>query len=187
MQTATCFYCNGLESARKGYKFFKCLNCKGQAHSKCITGPKDKFVCTKCTKTSEQEQPTSQSAIKEKEKDEGFHGFDDIVIDKEPNSKENDEQTTNNDIGKDEEKQDEPKLENLKEWTVTQVYDYLYKFLPDRAQLFKDQEIDGSSLVLMGRSDILSGFGLKLGPAMALYQRVAMMQHNTNDIRITWE
>lgn len=51
--------------------------------------------------------------------------------------------------------------------------------------LSQHQEIDGPSLVLMRKSDVLS-FGLKLGPAITLYQRIVMMQNNDPDFRLTW-
>lgn len=53
--------------------------------------------------------------------------------------------------------------------------------------LFK--EIDGASLLLLQRNDVLSRFGLKLGPAMELYQRIVALQSGeseTVDVRLTW-
>lgn len=34
---------------------------------------------------------------------------------------------------------------------------------PDLSNLFKEQEIDGPSLLLLRREDVLTGLGLKLG------------------------
>lgn len=83
----------------------------------------------------------------------------------------------------------EPRLdnfENVQNWTCDDVYRYFKHHFPDYAHLFKEQEIDGPSLVLMRKSDVLSGFGLKLGPAITLYQRIVMMQNNDPDFRLTW-
>ncbi|EDS38204.1 conserved hypothetical protein [Culex quinquefasciatus] len=87
-----------------------------------------------------------------------------------------------------EQKQLEPRLnsfENVQNWTCEEVYRYFMHHFPDYAHLFKEQEIDGPSLVLMRKSDVLS-FGLKLGPAITLYQRIVMMQNNDPDFRLTW-
>lgn len=93
--------------------------------------------------------------------------------------------------GNDEENEEkfDPRLdnfENIQNWSCDDVYRYFKHYFPDYAHLFKEQEIDGPSLVLMRKSDILSGFGLKLGPAIALYQRIVMMQNNDRDFRLTW-
>lgn len=49
-------------------------------------------------------------------------------------------------------------------WTVDEVASYL-KFLgfPDQAPVFKEQEIDGLSLLLLKRMDVLCGLSMKLG------------------------
>lgn len=38
------------------------------------------------------------------------------------------------------------------------------------------QELDGSSVLVMQRRDIISGLGLKLGPALKIYNRVRTLQ-----------
>lgn len=38
------------------------------------------------------------------------------------------------------------------------------------------QEIDGQSLLLMKRSDVLTGLYIRLGPALKLYQHVLKLQ-----------
>lgn len=38
------------------------------------------------------------------------------------------------------------------------------------------QEIDGQSLLLMKRSDVLTGLSIKLGPALKIYQHVIKLQ-----------
>lgn len=100
----------------------------------------------------------------------------------------NDTTEENNDVDNVEEKFD-PRLDNFEDiqnWSCEDVFQYFKHYFPDYAHLFKEQEIDGPSLVLMRKSDVLSGFGLKLGPAIALYQRIVMMQNNDRDFRLTW-
>ena len=38
------------------------------------------------------------------------------------------------------------------------------------------QELDGSSVLVMQRRDIISGLGFKLGPALKIYNRVRTLQ-----------
>ena len=38
------------------------------------------------------------------------------------------------------------------------------------------QEIDGKSLLLMKRSDVLTGLSIKLGPALKIHSHVARLQ-----------
>ena len=37
------------------------------------------------------------------------------------------------------------------------------------AERFREEDVDGNSLLLLTRSDILNGFGIKLGPAIKIY------------------
>uniref|UniRef100_A0A8C5QVL5 SAM domain-containing protein n=1 Tax=Leptobrachium leishanense TaxID=445787 RepID=A0A8C5QVL5_9ANUR len=56
-------------------------------------------------------------------------------------------------------------------WAVDDVFDYLKCVgFEEQASAFKDQEIDGKSLLLMTRSDVLTGLSLKLGPALKIYE-----------------
>ncbi|XP_053698337.1 zinc finger protein dpff-1 [Sabethes cyaneus] len=77
-------------------------------------------------------------------------------------------------------------FENVENWTCDDVFQYFQYYFPEYAHLFKEQEIDGPSLVLMRKSDVVTGFGLKLGPAISLYQRIVMIQNNDRDFRLTW-
>jgi len=46
----------------------------------------------------------------------------------------------------------------------------------DQASVFREQEIDGKSLLLMKRNDVLTGLSLKLGPALKIYYHVQRLQ-----------
>lgn len=48
----------------------------------------------------------------------------------------------------------------------------------DAAKIFREQDIDGSSLLLMERDDLISGMSIKLGPAVKLYHRIRYMQQH---------
>ncbi|XP_055682183.1 polyhomeotic-like protein 2 [Lutzomyia longipalpis] len=71
-------------------------------------------------------------------------------------------------------------------WTANEVYSYFSRHFPNEANVFREQEIDGTSLVLMKRDDVVSGLKLKLGPAIRIYRHVLMLQKRSSDPRLPW-
>ncbi|KAG7460280.1 hypothetical protein MATL_G00219660 [Megalops atlanticus] len=71
------------------------------------------------------------------------------------------------------------------EWTVTDVASYFTAAgFPEQAVAFRTQEIDGKSLLLMQRSDVLTGLSIRLGPALKIYEhhvKVLQRTHYEND------
>ncbi|XP_078500889.1 sterile alpha motif domain-containing protein 13 isoform X1 [Lissotriton helveticus] len=60
---------------------------------------------------------------------------------------------------------------DLVDWAVADVYSYFRTAgFEEQARAFQDQEIDGKSLLLMTRNDVLTGLSLKLGPALKIYE-----------------
>ncbi|KAL2101614.1 hypothetical protein ACEWY4_003375 [Coilia grayii] len=58
------------------------------------------------------------------------------------------------------------------QWSVADVASYFTTAgFPDQAVAFRTQEIDGRALLLMQRSDVLTGLSIKLGPALKIYER----------------
>ncbi|XP_077573440.1 sterile alpha motif domain-containing protein 13 [Stigmatopora nigra] len=56
-------------------------------------------------------------------------------------------------------------------WTVADVVNYFKATgFEEQATAFQDQEIDGKSLLLMTRNDVLTGLSIKLGPALKIYE-----------------
>ncbi|XP_075471786.1 sterile alpha motif domain-containing protein 13 isoform X2 [Ascaphus truei] len=56
-------------------------------------------------------------------------------------------------------------------WAVADVVSYFRTAgFEEQASAFQDQEIDGKSLLLMTRNDVLTGLSLKLGPALKMYE-----------------
>ncbi|XP_039202470.1 atherin [Crotalus tigris] len=57
------------------------------------------------------------------------------------------------------------------EWTVGDVVDYFTEAgFAEQASAFQEQEIDGKSLLLMQRTDVLTGLSIRLGPALKIYE-----------------
>ncbi|KAL2097781.1 hypothetical protein ACEWY4_006988 [Coilia grayii] len=62
-------------------------------------------------------------------------------------------------------------LPDPSEWAVNDVVDYFKAAgFEEQASAFKDQEIDGKSLLLMTRNDVLTGLCIRLGPALKIYE-----------------
>ncbi|XP_076440111.1 uncharacterized protein LOC143279807 isoform X2 [Babylonia areolata] len=63
------------------------------------------------------------------------------------------------------------------DWTIDDVASFLTSAgFSEQAEVFRDQEIDGKSLLLMKRSDVLTGLSLKLGPALKIHRHVQRLQ-----------
>ncbi|XP_051480873.1 sterile alpha motif domain-containing protein 13 isoform X1 [Apus apus] len=57
------------------------------------------------------------------------------------------------------------------DWAVIDVVNYFRTAgFEEQANAFQEQEIDGKSLLLMTRNDVLTGLSLKLGPALKIYE-----------------
>lgn len=71
-------------------------------------------------------------------------------------------------------------------WTASDVYEFFAASFPKEAAVFQEQEIDGVSLLLMRRSDVIQGLGFKLGPALRIYKQIIMLQTRDTDPTLTW-
>ncbi|PSN53578.1 hypothetical protein C0J52_00966 [Blattella germanica] len=74
-------------------------------------------------------------------------------------------------------------IPDVSSWSVEQVAHYLeqqgYNL---QASVFRNNDIDGASLLLMKRSDVLMGLQLKLGPALKVYGQVKKLQLRQSDL-----
>ncbi|XP_051957861.1 sterile alpha motif domain-containing protein 13-like [Xyrauchen texanus] len=62
-------------------------------------------------------------------------------------------------------------LSDPSHWAVADVVNYFKATgFEEQANAFQDQEIDGKSLLLMTRNDVLTGLSIKLGPALKIYE-----------------
>ncbi|XP_022523768.2 sterile alpha motif domain containing 1a isoform X2 [Astyanax mexicanus] len=70
-------------------------------------------------------------------------------------------------------------------WSVSDVVSYFTAVgFPEQAVAFRTQEIDGKSLLLMQRSDVLTGLSIRLGPALKIYEhhvKVLQRSHFQDD------
>ncbi|KAM4597883.1 sterile alpha motif domain containing 1a [Polymixia lowei] len=71
--------------------------------------------------------------------------------------------------------------QNLLQWSVADVASYFSAAgFPEQAVAFRTQEIDGKSLLLMQRSDVLTGLSIRLGPALKIYERHVKVLQRTH-------
>lgn len=96
--------------------------------------------------------------------------------------------TINGDDDDDEADDDiDPSIPDAADWTSNDVYDYFVQYFPEHeAKVFKEQEIDGCSLLLLKRMDVLKSLRLKLGTALKIYRHVLKLQFRRDDPKIFW-
>ncbi|XP_064555255.1 uncharacterized protein Lint-O [Drosophila montana] len=75
---------------------------------------------------------------------------------------------------------------SVQTWNVDEVVSYVEKYYPREADVFKSQEIDGAALMVLTRQDIIDRFGLKLGPALRIYELVLALQNSVDDVTLAW-
>ncbi|XP_048512812.1 uncharacterized protein LOC105687175 isoform X2 [Athalia rosae] len=80
----------------------------------------------------------------------------------------------------------DPNIPDATDWTSEQVYQYFARLFPKEAEVFRQHDIDGHSLLLMKRSDVLSNMDLLLGPALKIYRHVLKLQVRRDDPRLYW-
>ncbi|CAG9863567.1 unnamed protein product [Phyllotreta striolata] len=80
----------------------------------------------------------------------------------------------------------DPSIPDATHWTVEEVYQYFYRYFPEEAEIFKEQEIDGRSLLLLKRLDVLTNLNLRLGPALKIYKHIVKLQVRRDDPRLYW-
>ncbi|XP_017009280.2 neurofilament heavy polypeptide isoform X1 [Drosophila takahashii] len=78
------------------------------------------------------------------------------------------------------------KCQPVSTWSVEQVVGFVAKHYPKEANVFRYQDIDGASLLLLTRQDVMNGFGLKLGPALRVFELVMSLQSRSDDVRLAW-
>ncbi|XP_054730530.1 uncharacterized protein LOC129239207 [Anastrepha obliqua] len=75
---------------------------------------------------------------------------------------------------------------DVKDWNIDQVASYFAKYFPNEAHVFKEHEIDGTSLLLLKRSDVIKKLPIKLGPSLRIYSLILKIQTQLNDPTLGW-
>jgi len=69
-------------------------------------------------------------------------------------------------------------IPNIADWSAARMSQYLVQngIKECVAKVFFDQEIDGASVLVLTRKDVLHSLGMKLGPALKVYQHIRRLQ-----------
>lgn len=71
---------------------------------------------------------------------------------------------------------------NPQNWTAKDVETFIREIgFPEQAPLFSEQMIDGKSLLLLSRTDVLKNLSMKLGPALKIYAHINTLQGSDLD------
>lgn len=62
------------------------------------------------------------------------------------------------------------------EWSTNEVYEYFKEKFPRHAHVFEEEEIDGRTLYLLKREDIMQRFKIKTGPSLRIYDHILKIQ-----------
>ncbi|XP_052255791.1 histone acetyltransferase KAT6B-like isoform X2 [Dreissena polymorpha] len=79
---------------------------------------------------------------------------------------------------------DHIEYEDATNWSIEDVEQFFNdNGFGEHAHVFRTQEVDGRSLLLMRRNDVLTALGLKLGPALKIFQKILrIQQHSKSDM-----
>lgn len=80
-------------------------------------------------------------------------------------------------------------IPDVSKWTHHQVSDYFTRlgFNARDAAMFKEEEIDGETLLIMRRSDIVNNTKLKLGITLKMWTEILKFQTGSNDPTQGWK
>lgn len=80
-------------------------------------------------------------------------------------------------------------IPDVSKWTHHQVSDYFTRlgFNARDAAMFKEEEIDGETLLIMRRSDIVNATKLKLGTTLKMWTEILKFQTGSNDPTQGWK
>lgn len=207
-QCMDCKICTVCEDAEDGECMLFCDSCDKGYHMSChkpkiVEKPIGKWVCYQCVdqpqqKSSSNKSPsTSACRSKAIDQEKGVEDSvpnelsglptpcDSSVSDLESNDSETKAPTspfeTKDSNGTINKMEGYPQLiPDAKDWTMEDVEKFLISInFPEQGKIFREQEIDGKSLLLMKRSDVLTGMSLRLGPALKIYNHIKRLQTGT--------
>ncbi|KAF0298509.1 Histone acetyltransferase KAT6A [Amphibalanus amphitrite] len=71
----------------------------------------------------------------------------------------------------------DPTVPDISDWSVAKVVAYFKRHgFEKHAPAFEEHEVDGPALLMLSRLDVLRGLGIKLGPALKIYNHVKLLQ-----------
>ncbi|NWH58422.1 LMBL1 protein, partial [Geococcyx californianus] len=67
---------------------------------------------------------------------------------------------------------------HVAKWSVEEVVSFVQRLLgcKEQASVFREEEIDGEAFLLLNQNDIVKILGIKLGPALKIYNAILMFK-----------
>nr|CAB3257888.1 Histone acetyltransferase KAT6 [Phallusia mammillata] len=183
-QCIECKTCAVCASAEDGDSILLCDACDKAYHMSCHypkvkDNPDGNWVCESCLEDtlhaphSPAEFKATTSENHQHSKHKGFNG-------ETPGGQKNGSAFTNG-------LADEVLLKdsNFVQWTSTEVASYFGSLgFSKHASVFIKEEIDGRALLLLRRTDVISGLSLKLGPAVKIYKHILNLQSKNSPLNL---
>lgn len=203
-QCFDCKTCNVCSDSGNADSMLFCDACDKGYHMQCHTPPVSKkptgkWVCMKCKNDgiSDPQDSSATTEMSASEGEESHKSLDGTLCLPTPcESPVNEQPTTNACSSEFEsiklheafqkstagEKSCSNEIPDASKWTINDVVNYFISVgFTEQSHSFREQEIDGKSLLLMKRSDVLTGLNLKLGPALKIYNHVRRLQTREHD------
>ncbi|CAG2168552.1 unnamed protein product [Oppiella nova] len=184
MECKTCDICHDSKDAAN---MLVCDLCDKGFHMSChnpsvLLKPIGKWECHECNANKNSVEVTNKTSLKCEPNEES----DDLMSDKKSQrilNKRNSETSSLSSVASNSKENygnSYPEvIPNPQKWSPEDVGNFIRNIgFPEQSVLFKEQEIDGTSLLLLRRSDVLTGFHMKLGPALKIYSHIMRLQKN---------
>ncbi|XP_076818047.1 uncharacterized protein LOC143463457 isoform X2 [Clavelina lepadiformis] len=183
-QCVECKTCSVCCSSRDGASILFCDACDKAYHMKCHSPevddkPEGKWICSSCI-----DEDLDLNGW------EGSIGLPDMVS-KKANDVQSDDSSnaTGNDATSSNHSSNiaqnynrisiyDNVIPNSADWTANEVAEYFKSLgFSEQASVFTREEIDGRSLLLLRRADVIAGLSLKLGPAVKIFEHITKLQN----------
>ncbi|XP_026823358.1 uncharacterized protein LOC113561247 [Rhopalosiphum maidis] len=190
-----------LEDKKQKKVMYHCVSCDVGLHSICYESNEikplhkvepDMYVCIPCM--------TLATQINQEEVEEVFEIKDDVesnisrpssVMSISSDEDDTGSRSSSSDSSTDYDKYEDfhnTEIPNVSKWNKEQIFEYLSERLPQEiVDHLIHFDIDGRSIQLLQRSDIVSNMGLKLGHALKFYKQVRILQSQSTYDRLFWE
>lgn len=189
MYCKSCAVCNG---SGNGDTMLICDACDRGYHMGCHTPvvlekPIGVWMCSVCSENNNKDTGMHKIIIKSKDMHSNHNNIDTSGLPTPCDSPVPDDicQDWNGNTDSTINKQYPHIVPDPKDWSIDDVENFFLSIgFVDQAPAFKEQEIDGKSLLLLKRSDVLTGLSIKLGPALKIYNHVKRLQTGLSDENI---
>nr|NP_001071920.1 zinc finger protein [Ciona intestinalis]BAE93315.1 zinc finger protein [Ciona intestinalis] len=175
-QCVECKTCSSCFTARDGASILFCDGCDKAYHMLChepevITKPEGKWLCSSCL---------NDPGISLEDFSEEENGLESDVASFSSELQTSGANSTRLSTVSPPVNSNHSQINNIPDstnWTAAQVAEYFTNAgFTKQASVFAEEEIDGKSLLLLQKTDVVSGMTFKLGPAVKIYEHIVKLQ-----------